>query len=229
MYLEATAIARDIELIKAEAPELWRSVRRFNRPVQLAVAAAVSLCPDREVAADLVLISLAPCCAGSPEIFDWARKINARHERTTPIRANPTHTLHAVDNLALSAVAMLLKSRGRGIGLGGSAGQAWEAIDIVLELGADALVFAGDQSSSERGGDEIGVALRLSATGGRARIERLGRETTASQVSVVPHAAAGLSSLLAAIDGAEPGPLTYRVPASHTDGLDVVTVELEVR
>jgi len=49
------------------------------------------------------------------------------------LRMNPTQTLHAVDNLAMSAFAITYANQAECLGLGGAAGQAWWDWKAVLE------------------------------------------------------------------------------------------------
>ena len=152
---------------------------------------------------------------------------------------NPTYTLHAIDNLALSALAIDLQNHAPCLGLGGAAGQAWSALEWILEQPGDGetLLFAGDQIArrgprrwasrrcfAPRPGD--GKAIRLVA------VERapLGRFTTAGPPR--PDAATGLRRWLEALSSFaahERGPFAYAVPPADGDGRDRIIVVAEVR
>lgn len=244
MYLIRSARWDDPAEIQRH-PELWRRVRRFNLPVQLAVAAGEEVAAAAEDPARAALVSLAPVHSGSPELLDTVRSFGTG-EDGAPVRAprvNPVITLHAVDNLALSALAISLRNQAYGLGLGGGAGQGWVALEVAWERIADGreeevLVVAGDQDPAGSAG--LAVALLF------ARRPRpyppLGREVRLAAVSrapaaaapVEPHAATGLAGLLTALSelggagGAAPGRWDYRVPAEHGDGRDVPELTWEV-
>jgi hypothetical protein len=216
-------------------PELWRRVRRFNLPVQLAVAAGEEVAAAAENPARAALLSLAPCHSGSPELFDAIRSLGmeGNGDRLRTPHANPILTLHAVDNLALSALAISLGNQAYGLGLGGGAGQGWVALETAWERLADgredeALVVAGDQDAA-RGDAGLAVALLFASRpqpypplGRAARLVAVSRPAAAAAgPAAEPNAAAGLAALLSSLAGvAAPGPWVYRVPAGHGDGRD---------
>ena len=241
MYADAAAA-------RARHPALWRLVRRFNPPVQLAVIAALEVASQARDPAAAQLISMAPCQTGSAELYRWVEELMLEPgDQPGPLRVNPTHTLHAVDNLALSAVAIELGNHGAGVGLGGSAGQLWEGLDMALAAMAPAgdsdevLLFAGDQASP-RGGPAVGVAALLSRHGaGGIVLEEVvfRRAATAGARGLeagaeaspepTPHSALGLVAMLEVLGAAPPGPFVYEVPAAHRDGLDLVEVRGDIR
>jgi hypothetical protein len=155
-------------------------------------------------------------------------------------RMNPTQTLHAVDNLALSAFAIKQGNHAYCLGLGGAAGQAWAALEALQERLAagqetEALLMAGDQDCAEDWAAGLGVALLFSAAprpysvrGELVRLVRVERERRSHSDVCVPHAAIGLSSLLSAIAEHTSGLLAYQVPLEHSDGVDVIRVLLEI-
>jgi hypothetical protein len=151
---------------------------------------------------------------------------------------NPTQTLHAVDNLAMSAFAIAHRNHAYCLGLGGAAGQAWCGIEAVLErldagLEEEALLMAGDQDAAEDGATGLGVALLFS---NRAQafqpLDRIVRLVSVSRspaiVDVAPHAAKGLAALLSSIADNRNGVKSYVVPPAHTDGFSTVTITLEI-
>jgi len=273
-YLVAAAERRDLAAVREASPELWRQVRRYNLPVQLALAAAHEAGTHAENIETAALISLAPCQAGSPDLYRWGELVVSYSpgKRLGEVRVNPTHTLHAVDNLALSAFAIAHGNHVYGLGLGGAAGQAWCGLEAVLERLAsghetEALLMAGDQDSIERPGAGLGVALlfsrlpkpcaalgimphsrgknvaprrggadKMSALHSVSKALPLGRlikliaverQRQAEAHAVRPHAAAGVSELLAVMAQHRRGRLSYRVPVEHGDGVDQVTVVME--
>ena len=235
MFVSSAHFIDNTSDVREQQPKTWRRVRRFNRPVQLAVAAAERALLAATDPSLVELVALAPCQAGSPEVLDWARKVNARAGKTTPIRANPTHGLHAVDNLALSAVAIAAGSKGRGVGLGGAAGQAWEALDIALRATSDeVLLLCGDQERDDESGD-LGGAVLLSRVPARSPSGRIieiisvERQRERPLGEPAPHAARGLAALFATLDSAGHGQHSYVVPARDGDGFDTIVVMAEVR
>ncbi len=221
----------DVAELRASAPDVWRSVRRFNTPVQLAVGVAQRLASSTLDRSNADLVALAPCQAGSPELYRSASELAAYDDRVgRGFRLNPTYTLHAVDNLALSAVSIAFGNRACGMGFGGAAGQAWEALEWIQQRMAEAssveaLLFAGDQEDSKRGSAALGAGLLLSNQPTRfadtdRRVELSGLEwsPTAEGPRVQPHAARGLAELLSALDRAELGEFRYSVPVDQTDG-----------
>lgn len=228
MHLIAHSIRTDLDALAAELPALHRAVRRYPPPVQLALGALEDVRGALRAPAKAALISLAPCQAGSPEVHDWVQQIFTRARAgQPPPRMNPTHTLHVVDNLALSVAAISLGNHEPGVGLGGAPGQAWEALEqarALLDGGIDEVVIlAGDQDDATRPSPASGVALVLGRVGGTHRVTVIDR---ASQPSpVVPHAARPLIRWLAALADGE---LAYAVPAEDGDGVDQLLIDVEV-
>ena len=242
-YLVAAAVKDDLNAIRQSAPELWRQVRRYNLPVQLALAAAEEVISSALDPGRAAVISLAPCQPGSADLYRWGKVVTAGmgEGNLGDTRMNPTQTLHAVDNLAMSAFAIMHGNHAYCLGLGGAAGQAWAALEAVHErLGegheTEALLMAGDQDCAEDWATGIGVALLFSAsprpfgnTGQAVRLISIERQRKLDGSHVVPHAAAGLYGLLSAIAGHHSGTrFSYVVPTEHSDGVDEVTVRLEV-
>ena len=230
MWLVATSEITDVAVVRDGKPALWRELRRFNAPIQLAVAAAHEVVTRAIAPAEAAIISLAPCQSGSPELHRWVRDIGAG----VSMRVNPTHTLHAVDNLALSVLTMSLGNRAWGMSLGGAAGMMWTALELALERDDNELiVLAGDQTSGFDPSPAAGVAMLFArertphvVTGRPTRlvaVERHGESRTP-----VPHAASGTMAMLAALRGAPIGQLAYVVPATDGTGLDDVTVRWEI-
>jgi hypothetical protein len=239
-YLVAAADCRDLGAIQKGSPETWRRVRRFNLPVQLALAAAEEVIIASRDPKTATIISLAPCQAGSADLYRWGDVIisGMASGNLGDLRMNPTQTLHAVDNLALSAFAITHGNRGDCLGLGGSAGQAWCGLEAVLERFADTdceevLLMGGDQDSYEASALGLGEALLfsrqalpLSPEGKVVRLVRVGRAD--QQFTPSAHATAGLANLVSTIRSQPAGLLSYDVPPEHTDGLSAVTVVLEI-
>jgi hypothetical protein len=243
-YLVATAVVRGTADARSGTPRLPRDFRRFNLPVQLALAAAADVVSDVEDPANLAVVSLAPCHNGSPELYRWAEAAIAAGMGAGfgASRMNPTHTLHVVDNLALSAFAIAYQSDGYSLGLGGAPGQAWSAVEAICDRLADGwehegMIMAGDQARAAEGSQASGVALLFSARPkpyGRLgkQFELLGieRRPWPAPVETSSHAAEGLCAFIAAL--ARPdlpaGRFTYVPPPEHTDGADHVTVVLEI-
>ena len=237
MYVIASAQRNDLLRIREESPELWRQVRRYNQPVQLALAAAEDVMRFSDDPSLAAVISLAPCQPGSADLYRWGHVVTAGMATGTlgNTRMNPTQTLHAVDNLALSAFAIAHGNRSYCLGLGGAAGQAWCGLEAVRERAdEEALLMAGDQDAAEDGAPGLGVALLFS---NRAKpYQPLGRvvrlisitRSTNRTFEVQPHAANGLASFVSAIDQSSSGHMTYHVPPEDTDGLSRVTIDLEI-
>jgi len=233
VYLMAAAQANDLAKVRAEKPELWRQVRRYNQPVQLALAAADDVMKRSHDPATSAVISLAPCHPGSADLYRWGNVVTSGMASGTlgNLRMNPTQTLHAVDNLAMSAFAIAHRNHAYCLGLGGAAGQAWCGLEAVLERlneghETEALLMAGDQDSAEDGAPGLGVALLFSTRpvpyGSSKRLVSISREPRI--LDVVPHAAKGLARFLSAIRS---GVWSYVVPPEDTDGFSTVTVNLE--
>jgi hypothetical protein len=154
------------------------------------------------------------------------------------LRMNPTQTLHAVDNLAMSAFAIAHRNHAYCLGLGGAAGQAWCGLEAVLErlnanLEEEALLMAGDQDAAEDDSPGLGVALLFSTRAqsfqSSDRIVRLlSISRSMTIVDAVPHAANGLAALVSSIAQHRNGLMSYVVPPAHTDGFTTTTVTLEI-
>lgn len=228
-------------MVRESTPEVWRQVRRYNLPVQLALAAAEDVIKHSADPSSAAVISLAPCQPGSADLYRWGHVVTAGMAGGTlgNLRMNPTQTLHAVDNLALSAFAIAHANRSYCLGLGGAAGQAWCGLEAVHErlsygLEEEALLIAGDQDAAEDGAPALGIALLFSVRarpyppfGRTLKMTAISRhKETATQVA--PHAANGLAALLAAIAVHDTGVFSYVVPPEQTDGLSGVTVTLEI-
>ncbi len=239
-YLVASSMQNDLSGVRDTLPELWRQLRRFNLPVQLALAAIEEIASAAIDASTAEIISLAPSQPGSPDLFRWADVLvkRVRNGALFDARMNPTHTLHVVDNLAMSAFAIAHRNQAYCLGLGGSAGQSWAALEIVQHRLAEhrdseAFILGGDQELSPDTATGIGVALLFSSSprlyrGRYVRLARIRREKRLHRKGVVPHAAAGLCAWLTAIDQHRDGSLAYAVPDQHSDGIDAVTIETEV-
>jgi hypothetical protein len=242
IYLVASSQRVDLQTIRETSPETWRQVRRYNLPVQLALAAAHDVVSFSQNVATAALISLAPCHPGSADLYSWGHVVTAGMANGTlgNLRMNPTQTLHAVDNLAMSAFAITYGNRAYCLGLGGAAGQAWsglEAVEDRLTYGheEEALIIAGDQDGATEQAKGLGLAILFSV---RARtyanlgrtvrlvgIER-GLQTRIEQAT--PHAARGLSNLISAVANHRDRILKFSVPAEDTDGVSSVTISLEI-
>ncbi|MBA3455287.1 MAG: hypothetical protein H0T42_19505 [Deltaproteobacteria bacterium] len=231
-WLVASAERTEIGAVRDGAPALWRELRRYNAPVQLAVAAAHEVVAHARLPAEAALVSLAPCQAGSPDLHRWVRAV----EEGSAQRMNPTHTLHSVDNLGLSVLAIALGNHAWGLGLGGAPGMFWVALELTCERSEpEVIVFGGDQGSGYDGTDPEGVALLFSrepaphaSLGRTVKLVGIERRRATGPRAVIANAAAGARSMLAILGDQPPGELAYRVPAMHGDGIDdlVVTWEL---
>jgi len=236
VYLVAAAQESDLGRVRDQKPELWRQVRRYNKPVQLALAAADEVMKSSQDPSTAAVISLAPCQPGSADLYSWGHIVTSGMASGTlgNLRMNPTQTLHAVDNLAMSAFAIAHGNHAYCLGFGGAAGQAWCGLEAVHErLNAgfeeEALLMAGDQDAAEDGSAGLGVALLFSThppSGRCVRLVSILRSPTI--VDVVPHAANGLAALLSFIGQHRSGVLSYVVPPEHTDGFSNVTVTLGI-
>ncbi len=240
VHLVGAARQDDLARVREERPELWRQVRRYNKPVQLALAAADEVVRFADDPSTAAVISLAPCQPGSADLYSWGNVVTSGMASGTlgNLRMNPTQTLHAVDNLAMSAFAIAHGNHAYCLGLGGAAGQAWCGIEAVHErlnagLEEEALLMAGDQDAAEDGSPGLGVALLFST---RAKpfqsLDKIIRLVSVSRspaiVDVVPHAANGLAALSSSIAEHRNGVMTYAVPPAHTDGFSTITVTLEI-
>jgi hypothetical protein len=242
MYLVATAERRSADQLPSEPARLRRDFRRFNLPVQLTLAAATDVVPAAEDPASMAVVSLSPCQNGSPELYRWAEAAIAAGSGGGfgAARMNPTHTLHVIDNLALSAFAIAYRSDGYCLGVGGAPGQAWCGMEILRERLAggrerEGLLMAGDQASIADGTGSRGVALLFSAQrrpyaalGCPVELIAIEHKRRPAPLPVAAHAAAGLCDLIGAIARHGTGDFAYDVPAEQTDGIDDVTVILRV-
>ncbi|HTL36777.1 MAG TPA: hypothetical protein VL326_26765 [Kofleriaceae bacterium] len=248
-FIAAWAVERDVTRIATDHPALWREIRRFNLPVKLALAAAQRVLPALESAKTARLIGLAPCRPGSPELRSISRDLDAGFARgsTKDLRVNPIYTLHAIDNLGLSALSIRIENRAPVSCLGGAAGQAWEALDEAMQLLAsgevtEVLVFGGDQSDASWKGEgagaggapdaeACGVALVLTAKPQRMKLvgiertqarARTGSDApTGERLAPKPHAARGLAAWLSASQS------RYVVPDDDGDGIDRIALITE--
>jgi hypothetical protein len=235
VYLASAAAVSDATAVQRDAPDLWRSVRRFNLPVQLALAAAESVAAAARDVTRTALFSVAPFRSGSAELWSWVRDQSTLDDLSRA-RLNPTHTLHVVDNLALSAFALAHGNHGYCLGLGGAPGQAWCGLEAaVARLSAgheeEALLFTGDHDDGANSAAR-GVALLLGVRecvyaplGRSVRVVALRRQP-AGEAVVEPHSAAGLLALVEAIATAPAGPLRWMVPPRHGDGIEQLHLEL---
>jgi len=239
MWLVANAVMRDLSTITTTLPGVWREIRRFNLPVKLAVAAAHHVAPRLTTPGQALLIGLAPCRPGSPELNKITRDLDVGFDdpvKAGTLRVNPIYTMHAIDNLGISALSLALANDARAVNFGGAAGQAWVALEHLLEQDvAEAIVFGGDQTDASWRGEpdpanELGVALAFSRDRGEARIRLVAieRADASEATDAVPHAAHGLASWLAALEAAPPGTHRYAVPARDGDAIDHITVVAEV-
>ena len=205
------------------------------------MTAAHDVAAQARAPAEARLVSLSPCHAGSPELWRATHAFEtnlAETGKAARVRVNPTYTLHAIDNLALSALAIDLQNHAPCLGLGGAAGQAWSALEWILEQPGDGetLLFAGDQSATGTAALGVAALFRASPGDGKAirlvAVERapLGRFTTAGPPR--PDAATGLRRWLEALSSFaahERGPFAYPVPPADGDGRDRIMVVAEVR
>ena len=234
VYLVASAQCNDLLRIREARPELWRQVRRYNQPVQLALAAAAEVMQFSQDPSLAAVISLAPCQPGSADLYRWGHVVTAGMAAGTlgNMRMNPTQTLHAVDNLALSAFAIAHGNRSYCLGLGGAAGQAWCGLEVVLERSdEETLLMAGDQDAAEDGAPGLGVALlfsnRVRSSSRTIRLISITRSTNRT-TKIKPHAANGLAAFLSAINEHQGGHMSYVVPPEHTDGFSSVECRTEI-
>ncbi|HWO20754.1 MAG TPA: hypothetical protein VNO30_18435 [Kofleriaceae bacterium] len=239
MWIAAAAIERDLGPIARERPALWRDIRRFNAPVKLALAAVDRVVPALARPAEATLVALAPCRPGSPELRKISRDLDAAFadpDHAGPLRVNPIYTLHAIDNLGLSALAITLGNRAPAVCFGGAAGQAWTALeharDALADGATEVVVLGGDPGDAASPGSvELGVALVLSsrpAATSRVQVQAIERDRAREPVPAVPHAAAGLARWIDALAAAPPGRFSYPVPAADGDGVDRITIVAEL-
>jgi hypothetical protein len=242
IVLQASAVADDPGAAEATRPDLWRQARRFNLPAKLALTAAHDVAARARRPAEARLVSLAPCHAGSPELWRATHAFEtnlAETGKAARVRVNPTYTLHAIDNLALSALAIDLHNHAPCLGLGGAAGQAWTALEWILEQASEdageVLLFAGDQTPS--GTSAVGVAALFGAAAGDGpaiRLVAVERAPIAPEAAAAPiaDAAGGLRRWIEALSAFAVrgrGPFAYAVPSADGDGRDRITVVAEVR
>ena len=247
-YLVAAAQRRDLGAIQKSSPETWRRVRRYNLPIQLALAAAEETMLSSRDPSSAVVISLAPCQPGSADLYRWGDVVTSGMASGSlgDLRMNPTQTLHAVDNLAMSAFAIAYGNQAECLGLGGAAGQAWCGLEAVMEKldagdqsdtdGAqEAFLMAGDQDRTDESAVGIGVAILFAKhaqpytpLGRTVRVIRIERRVQPDPANILPHAAAGLCEFLAAINEQQQGLLLYDVPSEQTDGYSSVNIVVEI-
>jgi hypothetical protein len=242
-FIVRVAEAHDVSALDTAAADLGRDFRRFNLPVKLALAAAHAAASAARDKTQVELVSLSPCRPGSPELWRATGQFErSLHEtgRASAVRVNPTYTLHAIDNLALSSLAIALGNRAPFLGLGGAPGQGWCALEFVLEqrddrTAAETLILAGDQDEAGQTGS--GVALLCSSeqrplgtTGRTVRLVAVERGRLTDERPPVPHlhAAQGLLRWLASLSAFPRGRHVYDVPGDDGDGLDRVSVISEV-
>jgi len=247
-YLVASAERRDLRAIQESSPETWRRVRRYNLPIQLALAAAEEVITTSRDPSAAMVVSLAPCQPGSADLYRWGDVVTSGMASGTlgDLRMNPTQTLHAVDNLAMSAFAITYGNQAECLGLGGAAGQAWCGLEAVMEkldgVAADqsvgteeVLLMGGDQDATDESAAGIGVALLFSKDarpylplGRTVRVVRIGRTVQPYISNIRPHAATGLCELLVAIGKQKQGYLSYDVPREQTDGYSSIIIVVEI-
>lgn len=249
-YLVASSERSDLGAVQKSSPETWRRVRRYNLPVQLALAAAEAVVGAANDPQRAAVVSLAPCHPGSADLYRWGDVVIAGMARGDlgNLRMNPTQTLHAVDNLAMSAFAIAYENHADCLGLGGAAGQAWCGLEAVLERLEDntedatapeeALLMAGDQDTTDEPAAGVGVALLFSKRARRyapreglgrlVRIVRIEKRALSISAKVQPHAATGLVEFIATIEKQDSGLLSYDVPIAQTDGCSSVNVLVEI-
>ncbi len=244
MWLVASTVLADLAAVRDRKPALWRELRRFNAPIQLAVAAAHEVVAHATAPAEAAIISLAPCQAGSPDLHRWVREIEAGGA----VKMNPTHTLHAVDNLALSVLSIALANHAWAMSLGGAPGMVWSALELAAERDErEVIVLGGDQVSGAEPSPAAAFAMLFArertpyvATGRSMQllgVERRpasmphavgGASTPDGAREVRPHAAAGAIAMLGALRAAASGEMTYLVPATDGEGIDDIVVHWEV-
>ena len=251
-WIDAHAIDRDVARIATDDPVLWREIRRFNLPVKLALAAAQRVSGSLVRPSHTRLVALAPCRPGSPELRAISRDADAGLARGAcgQLRVNPIYTLHAIDNLALSALAIRLENREPAVCFGGAAGQAFVALEYamdelaasggsgVIEAAGDVLIVGGDQGEASLRGEPgdaeaCGVAIVLSTRPHRVRlvaIERtpIGDLGRAAGEPPAPHAVRGIARWLDALADAPAGTHRHRVPTRDGDGIDQLAIVVEV-
>lgn len=244
IYLVASSVRSDIAAVR-ESGALWRQIRRYNVPAQLALAAAEDVVPSAACVSKAAIVSVSPCHSGSTDLLRWSEVMVQRFldGRLGDTRMNPTHTLHVVDNLAMSAFAIAHRNQAYCLGLGGAPGQAWAALEAVasrLEENREpeAFLIAGEQRCTREGETGEGVALLFSSSPRPYRdqssvpryVRLLGieRGNRVDRQAAAPDSAAGLRRLLSALEQHRAGAVAYSVPHEDSDGIDAVTVEMEI-
>jgi hypothetical protein len=245
IFLTTSAIEHNISAVKENSPEVWRQIRRFNLPVQLALAAAHKVMAYATEPSQVALISIAPCQNGSPAIFRLGHAFIDRIEnkKNDEFRINPTYSLHVVDNLALSSLSIAFKNHAYCLGLGGAPGQVWAGLEVVQEVLAsgratEALLMAGDQDSSENLTESgTGVAALFTKhktpyenSDKSIQFKNLDRTETDEFIAVKPHSADGLAAFLEEIvNRTQKKRFLYSVPHQQTDGHNNISIDLELR
>jgi len=230
MWLVASSELTDLAVIRDGKPALWRDLRRFNAPIQLAVGAAHEVITRAVSPTEAAIISLAPCQSGSPEVHRWIRET----AEGGTARVNPTYTLHCVDNLALSVLSIGIKNHAWAMSLGGASGMAWSALELALERDErEVLVFGGDQVTPYEVSPIAAFAMLFAremtahvTTGRPTRLVGVDRQPKSHATH--PHAASGMIAMLAALRSAPIGHFAYVVPAADSDGRDEIVVRWEV-
>lgn len=243
-FLTTSAIEHNLSTVKENSPKVWRQVRRFNLPVQLALAAAHRVMAYATDPSQVALISIAPCQNGSPAIFRLGHAFIDRLENNIndEFRINPTYSLHVIDNLALSSLSIAFKNHAYCLGLGGAPGQVWAGLEVVQDVLAsgratEALLMAGDQESSENLTESgTGVAALFTKhktpyehNGKYIQIKNLDSSETDECFSVKPHSADGLAAFIEEIvNRTQNGRFLYSVPHQETDGHNNISIEMEI-
>jgi len=244
IFLTTSAIEHNLSTVKENSPKVWRQIRRFNLPVQLALAAAHRVMAYATDPSQVALISIAPCQNGSPAIFRLAHAFIDRLEnnRNDEFRINPTYSLHVIDNLALSSLSIAFKNHAYCLGLGGAQGQAWAGLEVVQDVLAsgratEALLMAGDQESSENLTERgTGVAAlftkhktRYENSDKSIQIKNIDSSETDECFSVKPHSADGLAAFIDRIvNRTQKGCFLYNVPHQDTEGYEKRSIEMEI-
>jgi len=236
-YLIASATVHNPVDPERFPPAVWRQVRQFNLPVQLALAAALEVLPSASNPSEVGVISVAPCEPGSYELNVWIKQILSQQSNAAQmLRMKPTLTLHMVDNLALSSFAISQSNHAECLGLGGAPGQAWVALETVCEWFQDGradevLFMAGDQHSGhEADSASLGMAwlfsrqppvdrtLELIGVSRRRKLEPVSRER------VHRDSASGVATLWDALRRTTDASFEYVVPDSFGDGIDEIRI-----
>jgi hypothetical protein len=241
-FLVTSAVEHNLSTVKENFPKVWRQIRRFNLPVQLALVAAHRVMAYATDPAKVALLSIAPCQNGSPAIFHLVRTFIIGNKKNDDFRINPTYSLHVIDNLALSSLSIAFKNHAYCLGLGGTPGQVWVGLEVVQEILAsgratEVLLMAGDQESSENVTETgTGVAalftkskMRYEHNGKYIRLKNLDSSETTEGFAVKPHSADGLAAFLNRIvDTTQSGNFWYIVVPEDTNGHEKLSIEVEV-